>query len=505
MLQYALTEGINVAWWRRSMRAGTEVGDLHRFWEYGNSLWAAATAGRSFNLPALACVFVALAPINGPLLQRASGVSVKSVSSINDIQLPVAPEIPFGWTGYVTGRMYAVSLLTTNFTPVAQSFYFQRPIDISRTGCNGICSAKVMGAGFAANCSSSTTPYNLILPLSPDGSANVDSEAVQGDDGFLSSFNWNNGAPGNISLNVQYKSKPDCTGELTVKKCSLRAATVEYPVIINSNQSTITLDPNTTIFDDAVSSIINVPDLRIQGSSTLGGIYLALNNQYNSSAHMRFVGAVGYEIITTGSTANSYAVLGTGDTATNNCSLSFKDPTADLLARARELMFRTALAAADPRNRTHVRTVPAQQSATHQVFESHYLFLGLALLVTLLAVVGVLLTFNGYWVLGRSVSMSPVEIAKAFNAPLLRSSNGNGDSNAEATALVEEIGKRSVRYGAVMLGSGAMESDSAAAKEYAQHVQMYGQGMSMTAANMRLEMAHADVAQSPRRGQMFYN
>lgn len=494
MLQYALTEGVNVAWWRRSMNSNTEVGDLHRFWEFGNSLWAALTSGRRFNLPALACVFAALAPVNGPLLQRASKVSVRSVSSVTSLRLPIAPEIPYGWTGIVSGRMYAVSLLTANFTPVAQNFYNQRPINISATGCNdGICTAKILGSGFAANCSSRTIPYDLNIHTFPNGSADVYGEAVQGDYGFLSSFEWDVDTPGNISLNVQYKSTPACSGDLIVKQCSLREATVEYPVIVDSNQSTITLDPHSTIFDDAVGGIVHVNDTNIQGPSTLGGIYLALNNQYNSSAHMRFVGAVGYEILTTGSFANSYAVLGedkpTGGSAVNSCSLSFKDPTADLLAAARELIFRTAIASA---NSSSIQSVTAKQSGTRQVYESHYLFLGLALLVTLIAVVCILITFNGYWVLGRKVTMSPVEIAKAFNAPVLWGS----DSNAEAKALVKEIGARSVRYGAVM---DQHETDSrAAAKEYAQ-VQVQVQGLS----GMRLRMASSETVQTPQKGQVF--
>ncbi|KAF7507374.1 hypothetical protein GJ744_010691 [Endocarpon pusillum] len=72
MLHFALTEGARVAWWRQAMKEKNKLGDLHRFWDFANSLWAATTSGRYFNLIALACIFTAIAPINGPLLQRAS-------------------------------------------------------------------------------------------------------------------------------------------------------------------------------------------------------------------------------------------------------------------------------------------------------------------------------------------------------------------------------------------------------------------------------------------------
>ncbi|KAL9622883.1 MAG: hypothetical protein Q9160_002809 [Pyrenula sp. 1 TL-2023] len=492
MLHYALTEGINVAWWRRSMNANTEVGDLHRFWDFGNSLWAAATSGRRINLPAIACIFAALAPVNGPLLQRASKVAVTGSNLAANIKVPITPEIPFGWTGYISGRGYQVSFLNGNFTPVAQKFQNKQPIDMRDTGCRGICTANVVGSGFAANCSQDTIAYDLVPQILSNGTIDVTTEAVQGVSGFLTMFEWSNGAPGNITLKVQYKNKEACTGDLIVKQCSLRAATVEYPVIIDGNQSRIALDPKSTIFDDAVSSIVRVPDARVQGPSTLGGLWLTLNNQYKSSTVIRFAGAVGYDVNTTGSTANSYAVMSANPTSANgpenDCSVSFTDPTADLLSSARELMFRTAIAAA---NSTAVQSVSAQQTVTHQVYDSQYLFLGLALAITAIAIICVLATFNGFWVIGRKVTMSPVEIAKAFNAPLLR----NNDSNAETTALIEEVGGRSVMYGAVVDGGGL---ESSVAKEYAQ-VQVQTQGFSAR----RLEMTHADTVQKPRRGQTF--
>ena len=45
--------------------------------------------------------------------------------------------------------------------------------------------------------------------------------------------------------------------------------------------------------------------------------------------------------------------------------------------------------------------------------------------------------------------MSPVEIAKAFDASLLRGRN----SNADIDALIKEVGGRSVRYGSVSVGA----------------------------------------------------
>jgi hypothetical protein len=46
--------------------------------------------------------------------------------------------------------------------------------------------------------------------------------------------------------------------------------------------------------------------------------------------------------------------------------------------------------------------------------------------------------------LGREVSLSPVEVAKAFAAPALQEAS----SNAEVEQLVKEIRGQRVRYGA---------------------------------------------------------
>ncbi|MCJ1340724.1 hypothetical protein MMC09_006020 [Bachmanniomyces sp. S44760] len=441
MISFALSQGVNIAWWRRAMRSQTQVGDLHRNWDFGNSLLAAIMSGRHFNVIALACIVTAIVPINGPLLQRASHVTTGTVISTNNIQLSLAPAVPRGFTGYSSGRSYAVSLLTSNFTPIANDYYSQAQINMTNTGCQGTCSGRVSGVGLAINCSSSTSPFDLRFLPSADGSYNNNQQSLSnGTQAFMSNFLWDLENPGNISLNVQYKDTSACFGNLNVQNCSLRSALVSYPVIIDSNKSSISLDPASTIFDDQVSNIIIPDDNLMQGPTTLGGLWLALSNKWDSTAHLRYVGAVGYELAATGSTANQYAMLDPGDESNgSNCTLRFSNPMNDLVNSARELMFRTAVGAA---NSSNIQHISARQVASHPIYQSEYLFLGLATAITAFAVSIVTLTFNGYWRLGRPVTMSPVETAKAFNAPIWR----NKDSNAKTKALLKEVGSRSVRY-----------------------------------------------------------
>ena len=166
------------------------------------------------------------------------------------------------------------------------------------------------------------------------------------------------------------KDSTACSGFLQIKNCTLIVANVNYPVNIDGQKNTISLDPNTDVFNDTVNNISFIPDVpdAPTGRSTLGGIYLALSNQFDSKANTRWRGAVGYELSTTGATANRYVQSDSIDDI-DNCTLAFTDPTQELLAAARQLMFRTAIAAA---NGTNIRSTSALQTTETVVYYSHH-------------------------------------------------------------------------------------------------------------------------------------
>jgi len=227
---------------------------------------------------------------------------------------------------------------------------------------------------------------------------------------------------------------------LVVQNCTLRAATVQYPIIIDGNKSTITLDPSTNIIDDVVNEILDYTPVDMPGPTTLGGYAFALNNRFAGLSHLRFVGAVGFELLSTGATGPQFADMSdVHDYENGMCNIKFNNPVQNLLAQARELMFRAALGYG---NSSTIQSVPGTTARTTNVYRSHYGFLAGAVALTLVSLLVVLATFNGFWSLGRSVSMSPLEIVKAFNAPLLAAE----DSNAEAKDLVKSAGGRPVRY-----------------------------------------------------------
>ncbi|KAI9822913.1 MAG: hypothetical protein M1832_002938 [Thelocarpon impressellum] len=402
------------------------------------------------------------------------------------ISVPLAQELPDGYTGLLSGRGAVPALFGPEFVPIVRSYNNQVDIGINSTGCNGRCRTTVKAAGFAVNCSSSTAPFSLEPPLGEDGFFSVGKAMETNATVFMTSFAWESKEPGTINMNVQYKGDHACKGELTVRNCTLRAATTKYKVLVNSNRSAINIDPDTTIHNDVVDRILRVAGDSVTEPSTLGGIWLALNNKFRSTAHLRFIGARGYELVTTGATAIEYALVGANHSDLNNCTLKFGDPTEQLLALARELIFRTAVAAAAG-NDSQVQTVQAIQVRDRAVYESNMLFLALATAATALGTLAVLPTFYGYWTLGRTTSLSPIETAKAFNAPLLRSP----DSNAEVDELLDRIGGRRVRYGMVTC------------KDQGAHPNDEAMSSSGHPCERRLEMANPDHVRSPPVGEVF--
>ena len=433
-LAFALSQGICISWWSKATKTGTRIRDLHHIWDFGNNFWAAIFSGRHVNAVAVASILVALSPINGPLLQRASTIKTADVLSIQQLELKASKVVPEGYTGLYSSRGNLVNFLTTNFSEVARGYYDQADIPM-QTDCVGSCSASVLGAGFHADCSSYHAPYNASEEISLGASNTPEVNIFQ----IEVSSDLSHEAT-SASLIIQFKPSAGCEGELVVRNCTLKAGTMLYPVTIDGGSSTIQLRQGTTIWDDViVGAADSLPEEHNSGGlSTYGGLFLAIANQYNTNIQLQWGGAIAWEFWGTQSAASFSYARDIGDFP--SCNIFFIDPTADLLQSMRELIFRTAVASATSNDTQHVI---ARATGTFTVYHTSYLFLSLATLASTIAILSVMLTFGAFWHVGRKVSMSPIETGKAFNAPMLRSAN----SNAPARALLSQVGARAVRYG----------------------------------------------------------
>lgn len=133
----------------------------------------------------------------------------------------------------------------------------------------------------------------------------------------------------------------------------------------------------------------------------------------------------------------------------------------DIINAIREIAFRTSVSAASNTSLPgSVETVPFKGTATQIVYVTNYHYTFIAATVSLLGILAVIPTFWGWWEDGREVRMTPLEIAKAFDAPLL----AQADGNATVNKLTAQLGERCIRYGEV-LQPGEQEVDGVARRK----------------------------------------
>ncbi|KAK5164140.1 uncharacterized protein LTR77_010231 [Saxophila tyrrhenica] len=149
-------------------------------------------------------------------------------------------------------------------------------------------------------------------------------------------------------------------------------------------------------------------------------------------------------------------------------------------------------------NQSVSQKVSASMSYSVPVYHSDFGWLGGAFAVIGLAFYAVLPNLFGWWRLAQSVSMSPLEIAKAFDAPLLR----NVDSNGTASDIVRSVGKQEVQYGASSELNGPPDPDS---QEYPKlkPAVSYKEDQEGMLLRRRLRFGRQGTIDQPREGEVF--
>lgn len=132
------------------------------------------------------------------------------------------------------------------------------------------------------------------------------------------------------------------------------------------------------------------------------------------------------------------------------------------------------------------------------VYQSHYDWMIGALAIILVAFCSIVPTFVDWWHLGRTVSMSPIETAKAFDAPLL----WQADPNGTAHDISVQLRSVNIQYGASIPLNGEDQDENA---DHAKGSSTDGNLNNNAAAFARggLHFSAEGTVTRPRYGQTF--
>ncbi|KAK0750858.1 hypothetical protein B0T18DRAFT_443495 [Schizothecium vesticola] len=477
-LHYAFSRGVDISWWNAAMKPNTKVHDLHNIWLYSTSLRSAFFAGRSFNLVALSAILLAVLPANAPLAQRASRTVTRTTTSGATVPIVAAPKLGPGMeTGMMATRGSLVAFAMPSFSKVLQNHLVSAPIAVPQGCAGGACKGIINGAGLEISCTSSSRKFDKLNHesldiLGPDGTRLNQDTIVFGTEinHPIRATAFRPGEPA-INMSTVFNEKGGCAGTVEIRNCTLTPATLAYHVVVTNG--TVALDGAYSYRNDSVVSYFETPGAGSGQMTYYGGLVFALQGMFTSKVGLSFSGYM--RTVTDGLTALRYQrQLDVTNPKWPDCIYYWQDPTEDVLATIRQIAFRMAFEA----NVTGVavQEMQAERQTVEVVYQSDYLFLGLSLMLIGLSAVAVVPLMWKWWRLGREVSLSPMETARAFGAHELVPGSG---SNSSASELMGEVGSREVRYGEVVYGQ-------------------YG-GPTVTA----LAFAHPTMVSEPRRGAVY--
>lgn len=480
LLRFAFHEGNKISWWSKAIRGGT-LRELHSRWQSGDGFWGAIGSGRNFNLVSLASIAATLIVIDQPLIQRASTITTTNFIRSTNITATIAREIPYGYTGAQYGRVPAQQVMTQPMIAAFNDYNSRVPITTGFAGCTDTCTGFVDAAGLAAECTtingsvaylqepktnaSNLIPDDVYLPQSP---FNVNFTLVP--EQFSRVTNTTNATY--ILMMVAYTTNApmnssNCNGMKVVRSCKLRSATLRYPITLKNSTlelGDIMANARVQSFQPPGNNSVGIDGGSDYDRWTLGGMWLAASNLFEANATYRWLGALSNVLNLPDSLSNQFLETPVGNDTLYGlgmpiaCKSNWTDPTNHILSALNQIAFRVSVNAAHfpVRNTTNPpapQVLIMQEVKPVNVYRSIYKYLAASTALTVLCVILVLPTFLGWWEIGRSVTLNPIETAKAFDAPLL---NGPG-SNAPLHELVRTMGARNVRYGEIE-GSGGQIS-----------------------------------------------
>lgn len=415
----ALDSAIAVRFWRSASR-GTPLPELHYIWERGRGFGlvrAVRSGSRARTVAILAGAACVSEFLTSPLLQRATYQVVRDTVTADTLAMGIVPRIPDGWFGDrdETGAVYEYR----NGLAQLREWSRREPIITSgsRSACeDGICDGSLWGAGFTHDCW--TTEEMLDLSSNKtDGSTVFSVTGVVKENVTNSAF---------FHLKTKYLSKVDsnCMGTIKAETCYLTSATVEYPVTVQNATVSLRTDKLRAMrVRNPYSSPGDSPKApKGSPAGPFGGlrdlIYSVLFDNatklYDADSNMSKVQGPGMTetIFYIPSSANP-------DPSPPKCRLKFASPVSYALEVMHEFMFRFAIAAAANDSPAEEQTFSVTKTERTLVFQVDPGFLAASVVALTAGIVLVGALMWNWWLLGRPVTLSPLETPAALGMPVL--------------------------------------------------------------------------------------
>ncbi|OAL00831.1 hypothetical protein IQ06DRAFT_149566 [Phaeosphaeriaceae sp. SRC1lsM3a] len=314
-----------------------------------------------------------------------------------------------------------------------QEYSSRHNISFPHAECGTSCTASIIGFGFNTSCS--VTEFESLNATNQafDQPIFVSSTSLYPIGKRAEGGTWyeDMGMRFNVTYRVSQSSREttDANGtymllitRLRSHICNLTGGSVEYKVRLSSQTISLASDRSEDRFVQA--QVLAGPGTYYH-HSTIGGFEYAASYMFSSKAVSLFRGARS-SISLTGALANEM-IRGVSVGTSNE---TFDDPMAEMLDGIRDIAFRTAVRA----GRDQLNNVTAAQQmvafkgqATHSIYVTDFRYMFIATALSVASVLATSLLFFGWWQLGRTVSLSPLEIAKAFDAPILSQVGSNVD------------------------------------------------------------------------------
>ncbi|KAF2626069.1 hypothetical protein BU25DRAFT_449747 [Macroventuria anomochaeta] len=490
-----ISQGLAIAWWRKAMQ-GSSLGTLHRNHAYSYSFYSIVTSGKHFNIVALAALMTKFAIIDSTLFQKATKTIV--TQQVNYKNVSVTGWMETNWpvnSGGVPGENGAIKTVDTAWAGVINAYNGKiangKVHDTLRNNASFFdcpfrqeCSGAFKALGFAFNCSTTTEDVNYGLQHQ-SSAGGVETTYPLWNIGFSSSWASDTKPYASINMDMLYvdshagATDNDCPGSLTRRTCEIRPAIVEYPVTVmvpsEEELEGRNIVTHVKFYTDNISHPLSTPitepqidqlkfleyvDLKekFNETSTIGALVYVLNNLYSSSANLTYKDD--WDIVLRGGQAQTTFFADTDTETFSRCYYDIDrpdldDPTVELLRKINTLSFVAALyLKGQPTTDVHNRTAGGMSSQTAltsvtgivEEYKTDFNYVGGALAASFVTMLLVLPVYWGFWQLGRKVTLGPLEIANAFNAPVIRPDYVKAQ-HGDFEEVLQEVGKRRVRYG----------------------------------------------------------